>query len=194
MHEGIMDFLFDSGQHFQESWEMHASSPEDAMKRLNRIAQARLGLLASSVRIVRLRVKGQPMQRKFWKGIAGSFAWPRHVLLLRDDGWATKKRLRGVPKEIFDKDQITPRGRNALANYSNILRECGIILRQDKPELVAQLQVSRMALFSYKLDKPAPLRKLAPLLGQDEANRFWAVLKEKKAKESARFHPGAAAS
>jgi hypothetical protein len=100
-----------------------------------------------------------------------------------------------VPNEIFDKDQITPRGRNVLANYSNILRECGcIILRQDKPELVAQLQASHMALFSYKLDKPAPLRKLAPLLGQDEANRFWAVLKEKKAKESARFHPGAAAS
>jgi hypothetical protein len=111
MHEGIMDFLFDSGQHFQESWEMQVSSPEDAMKRLNRIAQARLGLLASSVRIVRLRVKGQPMQRKSWKGIAGSFAWPRHVLLCGTmDG-----RPRSDCEECRTRSSIRTRSRRVAA-------------------------------------------------------------------------------
>jgi hypothetical protein len=109
MYTVTMAFLFDSRESCTESWEINAPSSEEALRRLNRIAQARLALLVSTVRIVKLKVNGQPQQDVRWKGTGGAFAWPREAVILRHEWRQTGKRLRGIPNEIFSAhEQLTP--------------------------------------------------------------------------------------
>ncbi len=183
MHTGTMIFLFDSGEVFQESWEMTAPSSEVALQKLRRIAQSRLPLLASSVRIVQLKVKGQPLQRVQMPGTGGTGAWARDALIVRDEGRETKKHLRGVPKEVFANGRLTPKGLTMFNEYNRTLRECGcvIVRKGDEPQPVRRIEPTHTSLFSWKKGKKATLRKLVALLGATEAERFWTVLKERRA-------------
>jgi len=180
MHTGIIFFLFDSGESAQESWSFNAASSDEALKRLNKVAQARLALLASSVRIVRLKVCGQPLQKVHWTGRGGGWAHPRDSLLFRNEGRETKRCLRGVPKEIFN-DKLTPLGHQAFRSFNLALNECACVLvRQGRPPMsISQLEPTRCSSLSSKRVKKVTRTKLVELLGATEGQKFWDGLKAK---------------
>lgn len=177
-------FLFDSGQVCEESWDLGDSQAEPLMARLRRVAQARLALLASSLRIVQLRAIGHPTERVDLRGIGGAFAWPRDGLrVINDMRTSGTITLRGVPKEVFSGRELTPIGRVALANFSKTLGECGCsILRHGESRGIADLHATGKTLFNYKKDKKAPLYKLKSILGEEKAIQVWDELKERREK------------
>jgi hypothetical protein len=183
MHAGTMIFLFDSRESCQESWEINVPSSEEALRRLNRIAQARLALLASNVRIVKLKVNGQPQQDVRLKGTGGAFSHPREAVTLRYQWRQTGKRLRGVPNDIFSPHhRLTPVGSRAFQTFSKVLQECGcVILRkgEEHPEAITMLEPTRKMLKTAKTVKKLPLWRLQELLGNAEAQQFWATAKTK---------------
>src|SRR5689334_11232802 len=85
MSNAGITFLFDEGQIFQESWELTDCYSEPLPTRLRRIANARLPLLASCVRIVQLKAKGYPLERVDLRGIGGAYAHPRYALKLMNE-------------------------------------------------------------------------------------------------------------
>jgi hypothetical protein len=178
MHTITMVFLFDSGEFFQESWELTAPTPADALLRLRRIASARLPLLASCVRIVQLKVPGKPLQRVDLRGTGGEYAHPRDALLVRNDGWALRRHLRGVSRQVYDRDRLTPAGLSAMQFYSRTLNACGCVaVRRDiggRP--ITNLQPMRMSPLRAADCRPATLTRLRTLLGAEAAETFWAAL------------------
>ena len=181
MHKGITTFLYDTGEWFQDSWDFNVPASDEALKRLNQVAQTRLPLLASCVRIVRLKVTGQPQQRVSWRGSGGGWSMPREALTLRHEGGTTGKRLRGVPKGIFDGRGLTPRGVVEFNQFNRVLNQsgCMIVHKGQAPEPVTRLQPRSLSVLSWKWGKKASLKELIALLGRDEARRFWDGLKKK---------------
>lgn len=190
-HTVTMVFLFDSGVEFQESWDILAPSSEVAMQRLRAIAQARLMLLTSTASVVQLKVKGQPLQRVRWPGTGGTGAHARDALILRDEGRATKKHLRGVPREIYDRTALTPKGLTGFNEYNRTVKGCDCVLvrKGSEPEVVKRLEPWRMSLLSWKKAKKVTLRKLCSLLGADEAQVFWAAMKAQQDRVRSFPHP-----
>ena len=182
MHKGTMVFLFDSGESFQESWDFFTSASDDALRRLIRVAHARLPVLASSIRIVQLKVKGQPLQRVRLTGTGGNWAWPREALVLRHEGRQCGKRLRGLPKEVFAHDRLTPMGHQAFNHFNRTLTECGcvIVRKGEQPETIRRLEAAHSSLYSWKKGKKVTRRKLVTLLGADEAGPFWAHMRAQR--------------
>ena len=198
MHKGTIDYLFDlfNEEHFlfQESWELNAPSPEEALKRLQRIAQARLALLASNVRIARVTMPGQAgpcSQRVSHKGLAGPFAYPWGDVLLRRDGRATQRGLRGVPKEIYSFGAgLSGTGVAALRNLNNTLRECQCMAtRNGAKEPIGELQMTGLANLKAKSCKKAQQTDLIELLGREEGLKLWEERKTKKKQEKLRRSP-----
>lgn len=121
MHKGTIDFLSNFWQtgnfYFQESWQIGAPPPEEAMKRLHRIAQARRLFFAKNFRVVRLKMPKTPTQRPLWRGTKCDFAFPSDGVLLRPESGPTR-RLRGVSQELLSGHGLTA----ALANFNKTLR------------------------------------------------------------------------
>ncbi|HZZ79541.1 MAG TPA: hypothetical protein VFE62_13555 [Gemmataceae bacterium] len=127
MHSGKIFYLLDLYQaqlyHFSESWDLQAPSDEEAMNRLIGIAQARLALLAPNLRIAKLTIKGNPLQRPLWRGTAGTFALPWDELLLRRNGLQTGRTLSGVSREFYSSRMgLSVAGRGALDHLNS--RQC----------------------------------------------------------------------
>lgn len=180
MAKCIITFLFDTGQVFQESWEL-AGDGDPLPVRLKRVAQARLPLLAHSVRIVQLKAKGHPLERVDLRGTGGAFAHPRYALKLTDDGYSTGIFLRGIPKDVYANEGLTPRGLVAFRAFNTTLSQCGcVIMRSGQAHRVTKLWPAHQTLFSYRKDKKATLRKLTSILGEEKAQQFWAELKKKR--------------
>src|SRR5688500_18240510 len=118
MAKCIITFLFDSGQVFQESWELTDGHGTSLTARLKRIAQARLPLLAACVRIVQLKAKGHSLERVDLRGTGGVFAFPRDALKLTDDGYSSGIFLRGVPRDVYSKEGLTPKGLVAFRAFN----------------------------------------------------------------------------
>lgn len=181
MAKCIITFLVDTGQVFQESWELGEGHGESLSVRLKRVALARLPLLAACVRIVQLKAQGHPLERVDLRGTGGAFAYPRHALKLRDDGYSTGIFLRGVPREVYAREALTPSGLVAFRALSTVLTQCGcVVMRNGQARPVTKLEPSRQTLFSYRKDKKATLRKLIAILGEEKAKVSWAELKKKR--------------
>jgi hypothetical protein len=181
MSKCVITFLFDDGQVFQESWEPADGHRDPLPARLRRIAQARLPLLASCVRIVQLKAKGHPLERVSWRGAGGAFAFPREAVKLRDDGRSTSIYLRGVPREVFTSRGLTPKGFASFREFARAASECGcVIVREGEVRPTMKLEPSHHTLFSYKKGKKATLRKLVSILGDEAAKQFWNDLKKKE--------------
>jgi hypothetical protein len=181
MAKCTITFLFDTGQVFQESWELAEGHGDPLPVRLKRIAQARLPLLAACVRVVQLKAQGHPLERVDLRGTGGAFAHPRYALKLADDGYSTGIFLRGVPREVYAKEALTPSGMVAFRALNTVLTQCGCaIVRNGQARPVTKLGPTRQTLFSYRKDKKATLRKLVSILGEEKAQQFWAELKKKR--------------
>jgi hypothetical protein len=181
MAKCVITFLFDDGQVFQESWELTEAHRDTLPARLRRLAQARLPLLAACVRIVQLKAKGHPLERVSWRGRGGTFAHARDGLKLRDDGRSTGICLRGVPREVFASQGLTPTGLGSFREFNRTASECGcVIVRGGEPRLVTKLEPSHHTLFSYKKGRRATLRKLVSILGDEAAQHFWDDLKKRQ--------------
>lgn len=186
MSKCVITFLFDSGQVFQESWELADGHCDPLPAGLRRLAQARLPLLASCVRIVQLKAKGHSLERVSWRGTGGAFAHPRDALKLTDDGRSTSIFLRGVPREVFDNRGLTPRGVVSFRELNRAASEYGcVIVRGDQTRPVTRLGPSYHSLFSYKKGKRATLRKLVSILGEEAAQQFWSDLKHQQQRPAA---------
>ena len=178
MAKGVITFLFDDGQVFQESWELTEAHRDPLPARLRRLAQARLPLLAACVRVVQLKATGHPLERVSWRGTGGTFAHARDGLKLRDGGRNTSIILRGVPREVFASRGLTPTGLGSFREFNRTASECGcVIVRAGEVRPITNLEPSHHTLFSYKKGRRATLRKLVSVLGDEEAQRFWAELK-----------------
>lgn len=182
MHRGAITVHFDvhNGQHyyFLEWWELQAPSAEEAMKRLHRIAQGRVGLLARNARLVRITMKGARLQRPMLRGAAGAFAHPQDKLLLRRDGVRAQRAFCGVARKIFQPAQgLSPIGMTALETLNQILRECEcVMVRNEKPEPIGNLQAHRMQAKLAKNCKKATKKNLISMLGPEEGEITWASL------------------
>lgn len=186
MAKCVITCLFDDGQVFQESWELAEGHRDPLPARLRRIAQARLPLLASCVRIVQLKAQGHPLERVSWRGTGGTFAHARDGLKLRDDGRSTSISLRGVPREVFASRGLTPQGVVSFREFNRTASECGCgIVRAGEVRPITKLEPSHHTLFSYKKGKRATLRKLVSILGDEAAQQFWDDLKQKQQRTAA---------
>jgi len=179
MRTGTLTFLFNSGQIVQESWHFNATSPEDAIKTLRLVAQARRVLLAASIRIALLKVTGQPPERVNWTGKGGIWASPRQALVLRHEGRAVKKQLRGVPQELCNGKGLTPDGLQAFQSFNRILNQCGclIVRTNEQPETIRKLAPDHLVTLLWKKGIPATKKKIVALLGVEEGQRFWDSMK-----------------
>lgn len=184
MHTGTMTFLFDSGQIFQESWLFNAVAPTDAFSKLRQVAQARRALLGTSARIALLKVRGQPLERVNWRGTGGGRVMPRDTVVIRHDGMAVKKQLRGVPAEVFGVNGMTPQGHRAFQDFNRVLNQCGCVLALGggRHEVIRNLVPTHESLVSWKRGKQATKKEIVALLGGEEGERFWAALKELNAR------------
>ncbi len=180
MQTGTITLLFNSGQIVQESWHFNTTSSEHAIKKLRLVAQARRALLAASIRIALLKVTGQPLERVNWPGSGGGWASPREAIVVRHEGRAVKKQLRGVPRELFTSKGLTPRGLQVFRDFNRTLNQCGcVIVRTDKPpETIRNLAPDYLLTLLWKKGIPATKKKIVALLGAEEGQRFWDSLKE----------------
>jgi hypothetical protein len=177
-----MTFLFDTARMCSESWTLHEHHAQPLQARVLRIAQDRLPLLASCVRIVRLQAPGMASQRVSMRGMGGAFAHPRDAVKFIASGRTLPVfHLRGVPREVFHREQLTPAGRIALAKYSKALEECGAFIhRFGEDRAIRDLETMGWTLYSYRKDRKATLRQLRSILRAEEAQRFWDELKARE--------------
>ncbi len=181
MSKAVITFLFDEGQIFQESRELTDSYSESLSARLKRIAYARLPLLASCAKIVQVNAKGHPLERVDLRGTGGAYAHARDALKLMNDDRNTSIFLRGVPREVYARHELTPKGIAAFGSFSKTLKGCGaVVIRHGEAVPISKLWPSHQTLYSYKKDKKATLHRLISILGDEEAQRVWQELKEKR--------------
>jgi hypothetical protein len=76
---------------------------------------------------------------------------------------------------------LTPQGVVSFREFNRTAGECGcMIVRAGEVRPVMKLEPFNHTLFSYKKGKRATLRKLVSVLGDEEAQRFWADLKNRQ--------------
>lgn len=175
MHTGTAHLIFDSGEVYQESWDFDVATPAEALKNLRLVVNARLALFTTRARFVRLQVKGAPLAKVDLRGKAAGWAWPREALNLRDGGRATKKVLRGVPSDICESGGLTTAGTVAFRSLNQVLGQCRCFVadKDRRPELAPS------PFNPQSLRKPQRVTKtrIVGVLGVEEGQRFWDVLK-----------------
>lgn len=182
MQIGTLTLLYKTGQIVEDSWTFNSTTPEETLKKLRLVAQSRRSLLASNISIVLLKVTGLPLERVDLQGTAGGFAWTSDSLILRHDGYAYKKQLRGVPREIYKRDGLTPLGHQAFRDFNRTLNQCGcmIVTKNFPPELIHNLVPDGTSYVTRKRTPVATKTKLLTLLGPEKGQLFWEAMKAAK--------------
>jgi hypothetical protein len=151
MHEIKFCFLSDRVHIFKEPWYLSVGSSAEALRSGRVIAASRIRILANSIRLLGIQVKGEPYARLNHRGRAGDSLRPWEMLNLRNDGYSTRKRLRGVPREIFGNNSHTPRGMESFRAFTRVLGQCGGVFSTDasnRPETTGAPEAGSRALWA----------------------------------------------
>lgn len=185
-------FLFLKTAHtFSESWNIADQHVVPLDKRHERIALARLPLLASDIEIAILKGEGLKKKRVHMIGTGESKSGgTREGLGIAIYYTQPVLPLNGVPKNLYNRHSdrrvtLTAAGTNALASYEKVLKECGAFLlvhsgkdRREVDDMYASCTRDP------KLKEPM-LRKLKAMFGDDEGRSLWEAAKSNRIKSQA---------
>src|SRR5262245_41919711 len=116
-----MTFLSADCVVWSESWSLSAPDAPTALSRLRQLAGARVALLSNCVRIIQLKVTGQPTQQTNIRGTGGEGGSVRNALKLTDGGMQTHRKLRCVPEAIYNRS-LTPKGLTAFNAFAAVVK------------------------------------------------------------------------
>ncbi len=176
-------FLLTAPIHFRtESWELREQGPGMLMTRLRRIAEARIPLLANSVKIVRLEAPGEPSESVEMKGIGSPDEMMRHGMRVLNESFTGQGvTLVGIAKELFFKGGLLPASNRSLAALAKVLRECNAVLdRRGTKHEIGELVFHKTTL----LTNPKPVRKakLVAVLGTEKGEALREEVKQRRAR------------